>query len=162
MLVCIILIRKDSHNEYITRIEHYYRPQMKFGKLCFYTCLPVILFTGGSVSVHAGMVVPQEQTPPWADTPQGQIPHPLGADPPEQTPRAADPPRSRHTPPGADTPPRTVYAGRYGQQAGGIHPTGMPFNSNETFVTLFHINISRNWQYKDVCNKIMNIYCPQQ
>ena len=28
-------------------------------------------------------------------------------------------------PPGADTPPRAVYAGRYGQQAGGTHPTGM-------------------------------------
>ena len=30
--------------------------------------------------------------------------------------------RSRH-PPGA--PPRAVHAGRYGQQAGGTHPTGM-------------------------------------
>ena len=29
-------------------------------------------------------------------------------------------------PPGADTPPpRAVHAGRYGQQAGGTHPTGM-------------------------------------
>ena len=32
-------------------------------------------------------------------------------------------------PPGADTPaadtPPAVYAGRYGQQAGGTHPTGM-------------------------------------
>ena len=29
-----------------------------------------------------------------------------------------DPPRSRH-------PPRAVHAGRYSQQAGGTHPTGM-------------------------------------
>ena len=40
---------------------------------------------------------------------------PPGAD----TPPRADPPRSRHPPPGA------VHAGRYGQQAGGTHPTGM-------------------------------------
>ena len=30
-----------------------------------------------------------------------------------------------HTPPEADTPPGTVHAGRYGQQAGSMHPTGM-------------------------------------
>ena len=35
------------------------------------------------------------------------------------------PPDQRQTPLGADTPPRTVHAGRYGQQAGGTHPTGM-------------------------------------
>ena len=52
----------------------------------------------------------------------------------EQTPSSG----SRHPPPGADTPhpqeqtpprsrplPGTVHAGRYGQQAGGMHPTGM-------------------------------------
>ena len=47
-------------------------------------------------------------------------PHPLGAD----TPPGADTPGNRHTP-GADTPPCTVHAGRYEQQAGGTHPTGM-------------------------------------
>ena len=36
--------------------------------------------------------------------------------PQEQTPLS---------PPGADTPPGAVHAGRYGQQAGGTHPTGM-------------------------------------
>ena len=41
-------------------------------RLCFYTCLSVILFTGGavSVSVHAG-IHPPEQTPLGADTPLG-------------------------------------------------------------------------------------------
>ena len=29
------------------------------------------------------------------------------------------------TPPGPGTPPGAVHAGRYGQQAGGTHPTGM-------------------------------------
>ena len=48
-----------------------------------------------------------------------------GIHPPEQAP-----PGKRH-PPGADTPwdetpaPCAVHAGRYGQQAGGTHPTGM-------------------------------------
>ena len=53
-------------------------------RLCFYTCLSVILFTGGSASVHAGI-----------------------ADPP-----GADTPRSRH--PTEQTPPRAVHAGRVG------------------------------------------------
>ena len=41
----------------------------------------------------------------------------------------ADPPGSRHPPrsrpPWEQTPPPPVHAGRYGQQAGGMHPTGM-------------------------------------
>ena len=44
-------------------------------RLCFYTCLSVILFTRGSASVHAGIHTPspQEQThreqTPWEQTP---------------------------------------------------------------------------------------------
>ena len=30
-------------------------------------------------------------------------------------------------PPGKETPPCAVHAGRYAQQAGGMHPTGMQF-----------------------------------
>ena len=43
----------------------------------------------------------------------------------------ADPPRSRHSPgtrrppPGPDTPPGAEHSTRYGQCAGGTHPTGM-------------------------------------
>ena len=76
---------------------------------------------------------PREQTPPRADT-DGNRHHPMGADPPppEQTSPGADIPPSRQ-PPGADTPqsrhppsrPPTEHAGRYGQRAGGTHPTGM-------------------------------------
>ena len=45
----------------------------------------------------------------------------LGYTPPEQTP----PPGSRHP---EQTPPLgPVHDGRYGQQAGGTHPTGMPY-----------------------------------
>ena len=55
---------------------------------------------GGSVSVHAGIPLP-----PGAGTPQSK--HPPGAG----------------TPPGSS--PCAVHAGRYDQQAGGMHPTGM-------------------------------------
>ena len=107
-----------------------------------------------SASVHAGIhtpweqTSPQEQTPatPSADTPRSRHPpEPQSRHPPEQTapsrannapkektppeqtpppPRADTPPQSRH-PRRADTPPCAVHAGRYGQQAGGTHPTGM-------------------------------------
>ena len=39
-------------------------------------------------------------------------------DPQDQPPPQADPPRTRH-------PPSAVHAGRYGQLAGGMHPTGI-------------------------------------
>ena len=65
-------------------------------RLCFYTCLSVILFTREvSASVHAGIPPPRKQTP-----------------------------REQTTPSRADT-PRRRHAGRYGQQAGGMHATGM-------------------------------------
>ena len=66
--------------------------------------VPVCPHRGVSAPLPAGIHPPdQRQTPPGADTPPG----------PE-----AD------TPLGPDTPP-AVHAVRYGQQAGGTHPTGM-------------------------------------
>ena len=74
----------------------FYRPQRSWGKVMF--------FTRVCKSVHGGVCPiacwdrppsPQQQTPPQKKTP----------------------PESR--------PPSTVHAGRYGQQAGGTHPTGM-------------------------------------
>ena len=59
-------------------------------KRSFYTCLSVIVFTGGSAWVHAGI------HPPWADTPWT---HHL----PQHTPPQADIPRTHH--PQADTLP---------------------------------------------------------
>ena len=50
------------------------------GKVMFYTCLPVILFTGGglSASVHAGIHTSPGLTPPdrhpYRQTPPGQTP----------------------------------------------------------------------------------------
>ena len=73
-------------------------------------------------SVHRGRVYlsacwdthpPGADTPPEADTPWEQTPPP-GAD----TPLGADTPQEQ-------TPSRTEHAGRYGQCAGGTHPTGM-------------------------------------
>ena len=67
---------------------------------------------------------PPDQVHPLPDQvhPQDQV-HPL----PEQVPPRTRYPWTRYTPPGTrlGTPPGAVYAGRYGQQAGGTHPTGM-------------------------------------
>ena len=92
----------------------------KLRRLCFYTCRSVILFTGGSASVHAGIQptrpgtprpgTPSEQTPPTSRHPPDQAPqqeqtplrsrHPLDQAPP----RTRNPPGSRHTLPGPGTP----------------------------------------------------------
>ena len=44
-----------------------------------------------------------------------------------QTPWQEDPPGKGDNPPGKADPPGTVHAGRYGEQAGSMHPTGMQF-----------------------------------
>ena len=77
------------------------RPQTKFAKVMF-VHLSISHSVGGegSASVHDG-IHPQQQTPPGKQTPpEADIPSP----------------GSRH--------PCAVHAGRYGQQAGGTHPTG--------------------------------------
>ena len=79
------------------KIFNIYRPQRSWGKVMFLH-VSVILLTRGGVCLSACW----DSRPPW-----------------EQTP----PPRSR--PPWEQTPPPPVHAGRYGQQAGGMHPTGM-------------------------------------
>ena len=56
-----------------------------------------------------------DSRPPWDTT------HPPGAD----TPLRADTPPPQSRPPQARHPLCTVHAGRYGQQVGGTHPTGM-------------------------------------
>ena len=69
-----------------------------------YVFTRVCLSTGGST--WAG--TPPRQVHPQAGTPLGRYTTPLG----------------RYTPQ-AGTSPRAVHAGRYGQQAGGTHPTVM-------------------------------------
>ena len=70
--------------------------------------------------------------PPGRYTPPEQV-HPLGRlhplwwvhPSPGQVHPPAGTPTWAGTPPLAGTPPGAVHAGRYGQQAGGTHPTGM-------------------------------------
>ena len=85
-----------------------YRPQMKLGQGHIFSSVCQEFCSGGSAPLHAGIHLPEAgRDPPGADTPSG-------ADPSvEQTP-----PGSRHH-------PCIVQAGRYGQQAGGTHPTWM-------------------------------------
>ena len=68
-------------------------------------------------------------------------PNPLQQTPPRSRhPAGADIPQRRHPPdqesPGPGT-PCAVHAGRYGQQAGGMHPTGM--QSCSLLILAFHI-----------------------
>ena len=103
----------------------------------FLHVLSVILFTGGgSASVHAGIPPPgpgtpwEQVPPPPAGTPWSR--HPLRVD----TPWDQAPPRCR--------PPCTVHAGRYSQQVGGMHPTGM----QSCFLTLLMVHMGWKW-YKE-------------
>ena len=91
-------------------------------RLCFYTCLSVILFTGGAYPIAC-----------WDTPPPGQA-HPLGRYPPGRYPQVGTPPgrytTSRYTPsqagiPRAGAPTSAQCVLGYGQQAGGTHPTGM-------------------------------------
>ena len=98
-------------NEPPTCRKYHYRPQRSWGKVMFLH-LSVILFTGGIFCLSACWDIdPSRSRPPGADTLLPGADLPTGADTPH--------PRSRHPPPGA------VHAGRYGQQEGGTHPTGM-------------------------------------
>ena len=63
------------------------------GRLCFYTCLSVILFTRGCLPQCMLTYTPQGADPPRKQTPHTSR-HPPGADTPREvdTPREADPP----------------------------------------------------------------------
>ena len=120
-----LLSRDAQINQVSTRKEitldnsnaFYYRPRTKFAKvmLCLSTAVGGV---PGQVPPRAG-TAPLGRCPPggYTPTPPRQV-HPPG----RYTPLGSTPPLSRYTP----TPHlRAVHAGRYGQQAGGMHPTGM-------------------------------------
>ena len=109
-------------------------------RLCFYTCLSVILFTGGV----PGQVHPQAGTPPWvgtpwagtpqadtpsqAGTPPGRYTSPQAGTPPPQVQAGTPPPRQVHLPPGR-YPPRQVHPLRQVHPQAGtplrqVHPLG--------------------------------------
>ena len=88
-------------------------------------CLPQCMlgYTHPPEQTSREQTPPGSRHPPRADTPPEQMP-PLGAD----TPQSRHPPGNR--PPWEQTSPRSrhppaKHAGRYGQRAGGTHPTGM-------------------------------------
>ena len=113
---------------------------MKFAKVMFLQ-VSVCPEGRGSALLHAGMHPTRSRHPQGAD--------PLGADTPqEQTLPGADTPPPRADTPGSRHPPATVHAGRYGQQAGGTHPTGMQsclFWQQEVFFFLSVEFIPSNW-----------------
>ena len=70
--------------------RNYYRPQRSWGKVTF-SQVSVILFTGGSASVHTGIppTPPRTRHPPGPGTPQSRHPHPhpssgSGTPPPQE------------------------------------------------------------------------------
>ena len=115
------------------------------GKVIFLH-LSVILFMGGGAC-------PRSACPGWGACPggacQGDQVHPLGRHPPRTryTPQNQVPtwyqvhsPRTRYTPQDQVHPPSgAVHAGRYGQQAGGMHPTGMHSCSKKFYLPLLSI-----------------------
>ena len=111
-------------------------------RLCFYTCLSVILFTGGVCPIACWDTPPRTRgrCPPTPDQrypprPEAGTPREQTHSPPKQTPPRPEvgTPRNRHPlRPEAGAPPSrhhlsAVHAGRYGQRAGVTHPTGMQF-----------------------------------
>ena len=84
--------------------------------------LSVILFTGG----YLGMYTPGPGTHSLWDQvhPLGPDKFPLGPGKPPWD-QVHPLPRDQVHPMGSGTSPLAVHAGRYGQQAGGTHPTGM-------------------------------------
>ena len=132
---------------FVNNITNYYRPQRSLKRLRFHRCLSV--HRGVSAPLHAGIHLPMTRgrhpaltdTPPGSRHPPGsntpRTRHSLGPDTPweQGTPWGPDTSPGADIPPGADTPwsrhpqgadiPPPMHAGRYGQQAGGTHPTGM-------------------------------------
>ena len=54
-------------------IRYYYRPQRSFGQGYFFTRVCDSVQGGGAVSVHAGIPLPRQQTPPRSrESPSGK------------------------------------------------------------------------------------------
>ena len=144
--MCHWLYDKVQRNQF-----DFYRPQMNFVKVMFLH-VSVILSTGES---EAG-TPSRDQTPPQGPgTPWDQAP------PRTRHPRDQASPWHQAPPPRADTsqdqaPPKGVYAGRYGQQAGGMHHTGMQscFSSLSLSVNGPLVRLTRKWS-----NLLRGVWC---
>ena len=91
--------------------------QRSLRRLCFYTCLSVILFTGRGVPGQVPSPTGGRYTPPGR--------YPLAG-----TPQAGTPSPHRYTPQEVHLPPQCMLG--YGQEAGSTHPTGMHSCFNKT------------------------------
>ena len=113
-LACANVSRKSKVSIFTAR-------KRSLRRLCFYTWLSFILFTVG------GGGVPDQVHPPGADTIPLTRYTPRSRPPtgPDIPPWSRHPPDQVHIPLRPGTPPRAEHAGRYGERAGGPHPTGM-------------------------------------
>ena len=130
VLVCLKNTGKTERTTKTQAILLYYRPQRSWGKVIFLVaCVNDSVHGGGE---YLGRYPPGRYTP-QAGTPPAGI-HPLAGTPP-----------SSYTPPASTPPPGAVHAGRYGQQAGGTHPTGM-----HSCCELFESHMDREEQQWDL------------
>ena len=98
-----------------TGMHSYYHPQLSWGKVMFLH-VSVILFTGGSASVHAG-IHPQTRHPPWTRPPAGpDIPDQIRHSPRTRHPPGAYPPGIRHLLPRSRHPPEQCIVGDTGNK----------------------------------------------
>ena len=111
----------------------------------------VILSTGGGLPQCMLGYHPQ-----GPGTPLGPGTHP------EQTPHPGPgTPQTRHPPcdqasPGGRHPPSTLHAGRYGQEAGGMHPTGMQSCYSNVFTHVIHGDYKLNTLNENMNQKNKN------
>ena len=110
-------------------------------RLCFYTCLSFCpQGVPGQVPLSDQVHPPMTRYTPVPGTPPRTRYTPLGPGTPPWDQvhplRPGTPSRTRYT-------PGTVHTGRYGQQAGGTHPTGM----HSYHVTIFNYVIIHFEQY---------------
>ena len=110
-------------------------------RLCFYTCLSFILFTGGGrggwyPSMQWANPPPDGEPPPSPPQMENHHPPPLDGEPPlggepppppgmENHPPSPPEWRTTTTPPRMENPPRDGEPPPDGHCAGGTHPTGM-------------------------------------
>ena len=120
-----------------------YHLQGSWGKVMFLH-VSVVLFTGGICPIACRDIPPgSEAGTPGEQTPS-RIRHPSGADPQSRHPLIADTPQEQ-TPSYVPPPHGAVHTKRYGQQAGGTHPTGMQSCYHYVFTPVCQSFCSQGW-----------------
>ena len=133
-LDCFLLNSMTSNNHAVITAR-----KRSFGQY-FYTCLSFCSQTGGSTSVHSGKPpLPGAGTCPGPCTtsPSEAAPPPGAGLPLDQAP----PPREQGPPARSRPPASAEHAGRYGQCAGGTHPTGMQSCRRYIFTSTVKVDV---------------------